>query len=100
MLIVGSGMSFHNLRPSGVDLPIRAQAFDDWLFETLAAAPEERTRRLRDWDKAPQARFAHPREEHLLPLLVACGAASNQPARRIYAERLAGAVAVSAYSFG
>lgn len=100
VLIVGSGMSFHNLRPSGVDLPSRAQAFDDWLFCTLMATLDERTLRLRYWNQAPEARFAHPREEHLLPLLVACGAASGQPARRIFAERLGGVVAVSAYSFG
>lgn len=100
VLIVGSGMSFHNMRPSGVGIESRAQAFDDWLHETLAQAPEERSQRLRQWCQAPQARFAHPREEHLLPLLVACGAAADQPARRIYAERLGGLVPVSAYRFG
>lgn len=100
VLIVGSGMSFHNVRASGEDLAARAQAFDDWLLETLMGTPEERSQRLRHWVEAPQARFAHPREEHLLPLLVACAAAGDQPARRVYAERLGGLVAVSAYRFG
>lgn len=100
VLIVGSGMSFHNLQPSGADVEERAQAFDDWLCETLTGDVGERRRRLCNWTQAPQARFAHPREEHLLPLLVACGAAADQPARRVYAEKLAGLVAVSAYRFG
>lgn len=100
VLIVGSGMSFHNLRPTGADVEHRAQVFDDWLAETMACDPVERHRRLSHWQRAPEARFAHPREEHLLPLLVACGAAADQPARRVYAQRLAGQIAVSAFRFG
>lgn len=100
VLIVGSGMSFHNLQPTGSTVEIRAQAFDDWLYDTLACAPAEGRLRLLNWEHAPEARFAHPRAEHLMPLLVACGAAGGQPARRVYAEKLAGLVAVSAYRFG
>lgn len=100
VLIVGSGMSFHNLQPTGAAVGNRAQVFDDWLAETMACEPLERYRRLCHWQLAPQARFAHPRAEHLLPLMVACGAAAGQPARRVYAERLAGQIAVSAYEFG
>lgn len=100
VLIVGSGMSFHNMHPPGEGLARRAKAFDDWLFDTLTSVPQERSRHLHNWTEAPEARFAHPREEHLLPLLVACGAAADEPARRIYAEQLGGLVAVSAYRFG
>ncbi|SEN42740.1 Aromatic ring-opening dioxygenase, catalytic subunit, LigB family [Pseudomonas sp. ok272] len=100
VLIVGSGMSFHNMRPSGADQAERGQAFDDWLFETLMSAPPMQRQRLCQWAAAPQARFAHPREEHLLPLLVASAAAGNLPARRVYTERLGGLIAVSAYRFG
>ena len=37
----------------------------------------ERTHRLVNWEKAPSARFCHPREEHLLPLHV-CYGVSNR----------------------
>lgn len=100
VLIVGSGMSFHNMRPTGAAVAERAQAFDDWLLESLMLAPSARSERLARWADAPHAHFAHPREEHLLPLLVACGAALDQPAQRIYSERLGGVVAASAYRFG
>jgi len=100
VLIVGSGMSFHNMRPTGERVEARAQEFDDWLTETVMQHPSERRQRLLHWSEAPQARFSHPREEHFLPLLVACGAAVDQPARRIYAERLGGLIAVSAFRFG
>ncbi len=32
------------------------------------------------WSEAPGAHEAHPREEHLLPLMVAAGAAEGEPA--------------------
>lgn len=100
VLIVGSGMSFHNMRPSGPDIAGRAQAFDDALLDMLMQPPALRWNSLANWTDAAHAHFAHPREEHLLPLMVACGAAGQDPARRIYAERLAGEVMVSAYRFG
>jgi len=100
VLIVGSGMSFHNLNPQGSDIATRAQVFDDWLARTLALAPQARREALCHWTQAPHARFAHPREEHLLPLMVACGSAVDAPAQRLYAEQLGGLVAVSGYRFG
>ncbi|MCU1717679.1 DODA-type extradiol aromatic ring-opening family dioxygenase [Pseudomonas sp. 5P_3.1_Bac2] len=100
VLIVGSGMSFHNMQPVGPQIAERAQAFDQWLNAALMAEPATRAALLTAWPKAPHARFAHPREEHLLPLMVACGAALEQPAKRIYHESLAGLVAVSAFRFG
>lgn len=76
VLILGSGMSYHNMRgfrdPRA--LP-SARLFDAWLRETVVQEPEERDRRLRRWADAPGARQSHPREEHLLPLMVAAGAA-------------------------
>ncbi|HPE60606.1 MAG TPA: class III extradiol ring-cleavage dioxygenase [Thiolinea sp.] len=81
VLIVGSGLSFHNmqaLRSDDPDSKQRAIRFDDWLVETCCAEGLDtatRTRRLLDWAQAPQARFCHPREEHLLPLHVCFGAA-------------------------
>jgi aromatic ring-opening dioxygenase catalytic subunit (LigB family) len=55
-----------------------SQRFDDWLETILTkATPEVRIAELAKWDRAPAARDAHPREEHLLPLHVVVGAAAN-----------------------
>lgn len=54
---------------------------------------------LAKWDRAPAARDAHPREEHLLPLHVVVGAAANDPGRRTLKDLVMGA-AVSAFRFG
>ena len=82
VFIMGSGMSFHNLRLFG-DPRARQPAlqFDEWLRSTMAAAPSDRDRHLADWVHAPAARQAHPREEHLMPLLVAAGAAGSDHAQ-------------------
>ncbi len=77
VLIVGSGMSFHNNRAlfAAVDQANTASVeFDAWLTETCADPDiERRNAKLSDWENAPWGRFCHPREEHLLPLHVAAG---------------------------
>jgi aromatic ring-opening dioxygenase catalytic subunit (LigB family) len=101
ILIVGSGMSFHNLRAlySGADALARSQRFDAWLDDAVTGDPALRDRRLAAWATAPEARFAHPREEHLLPLMVAAGAGEGEPARRVYSNAIMGA-ATSGFRFG
>ncbi len=82
VLIVGSGMSFHNMQAFFSGNPAtqdRSELFDRWLTETLTndeLSVSEQTARLVDWKSAPEARFCHPREEHLLPLHVCFGAGS------------------------
>ena len=101
VLIVASGLSFHNLRAFGPAARVPSEAFDRWLDQSLGAPPEERTRQLAHWDAAPAARIAHPEEDHFIPLLVAVGAAQDEPATRIYHERdFMGGVTVSSYRFG
>ncbi len=101
VLILGSGMSYHNLRLMGPGAATPSRLFDAWLDETLAAPPSERCRRLVRWLEAPAARVAHPREEHLLPLHVAAGAAGVDAASLIYHEDdFLGTMAVSSYRFG
>ena len=75
--IVGSGMSFHDLRHFRDGDTTASAAFDAWLDETAKAPAPEREARLAQWDKAPSARECHPREEHLLPLMVVAGAAGD-----------------------
>ncbi len=109
VLIIGSGMSYHNMRTLMTNMRGGAndrppdsgsQRFDDWLEEVLTReAPEARVAALAAWDKAPAARDAHPREEHLLPLHVVVGAAGNDPGRRTLKDVVMGAVE-SAFRFG
>ncbi|KQP14049.1 class III extradiol ring-cleavage dioxygenase [Pseudorhodoferax sp. Leaf267] len=102
VLIVGSGLSYHNLRAFGPQAAAPSKAFDDWLDRTVVgSAPAERTQGLIDWERAPAARLAHPREEHLLPLMVAVGAAEGEAAVRVYHEQaFMGGLAVSSYRLG
>ncbi len=81
VLIVGSGSSFHNFAAFGSP---GAAAFDDWLDEVVARPDAERRDALTHWDDGPNARLAHGREEHLLPLMVAAGAADDRPARPLF----------------
>jgi aromatic ring-opening dioxygenase catalytic subunit (LigB family) len=99
VLIIGSGMSFHNLRGYfRPDTPERARAFDAWLTKTIELPSVERTAQLTEWRKAPFAAYAHPREEHLIPLMVAAGAGGEAPGKRIFSDEPMGAV-ISAYRF-
>jgi aromatic ring-opening dioxygenase catalytic subunit (LigB family) len=100
MLIVGSGMSYHNMRGFGDEFGAASDQFDNWLTDAVCA-PDAGTRnqKLEQWETAPHARLAHPREEHLLPLMVASGAAGKDLGRRIFSDRVMG-VTVSAYQFG
>jgi aromatic ring-opening dioxygenase catalytic subunit (LigB family) len=101
VLIVCSGLSYHNLRAFGPLAKVPSKAFDDWLQSTMAADAGQRVERLLHWAQAPAARLCHPREEHLLPLMVALGAAEAEPAACIYHEdAFVGGVAASSFRFG
>jgi aromatic ring-opening dioxygenase catalytic subunit (LigB family) len=103
VLIVGSAFSYHDTRGmrSGAGAEASA-AFDQWLDDTLVtSSPDERRRRLLDWSDAPATRAAHPREDHLIPLMVAVGAAGDDVGARIYHQSdFMGAITVSSYRFG
>jgi aromatic ring-opening dioxygenase catalytic subunit (LigB family) len=99
VLIVGSGMSYHNLAAmfSGGG-GAASIAFDTWLNEALLD-PATRDERLAAWRSAPGGRESHPREEHLIPLMVAAGAANGDSAVRSFSESIAGK-ALSGFQFG
>jgi aromatic ring-opening dioxygenase catalytic subunit (LigB family) len=98
VLILGAGMSFHNLRalgdPRATDPSVQ---FDHWLRDAVALPGERRAEQLAGWAHAPAARIAHPREEHLLPLMVAAGA-SESAGRQVYSQRVL-ETAISGYRF-
>lgn len=100
VLILGSGMSFHNMRAYGDTRSTPgSQVFDAWLQESVGLDGPNRVARLTRWDSAPQARFAHPsgREEHLLPLMVAAGAA-EAAGTPVYSEEVM-ATTISGFRF-
>ena len=103
VLIVGSGFSFHDTRKimSGAGGAASA-AFDEWLNDTLVgSSPDERQQRVVHWETAPAARAAHPREDHLIPLMVAVGAAGDDAGVRVYHQTdFMGSITASSYRFG
>jgi aromatic ring-opening dioxygenase catalytic subunit (LigB family) len=102
VLIIGSGSSFHNLRARGPSALEPSSEFDRWLQETLVdSRPAERLERLKTWTRAPSARAAHPREDHLLPLMVAVGAAEDERGACVYHEdAFMGSWSLSSFRFG
>ena len=90
VLIMGAGMSVHNLRALGDPrMTAPATAFDEWLNTAATSPADQRTRMLAQWQDAPNARLCHPRHEHLLPLMVAAGA-SGSTGTRIFHENVLG----------
>lgn len=99
VLIIGSGMSFHNMRAFMRPQALApSQTFDGWL-EVVCRDPAARDQALTSWAAGPNARFCHPREEHLLPLMVVAGAGAGDAGRLLFRDEVMG-VAVSAHAFG
>ena len=100
VLIIGSGMSFHNLRARGPQVAPVADAWDAALTAAVTDPdPASRAARVTAWEKLPYARYAHPEAEHLLPLMVALGAGGEDRAVCDYQDHVLG-WAVSGYRFG
>jgi aromatic ring-opening dioxygenase catalytic subunit (LigB family) len=98
VLVVGAGMSFHNMRGYGRTSSTEpSRQFDAWLGGAATADADTRSEALMRWAEAPSGRFAHPREEHLLPLMVAAGA-SEAVGERIY-NALVMETAISGFRF-
>ncbi|EUK17618.1 DODA-type extradiol aromatic ring-opening family dioxygenase [Commensalibacter papalotli (ex Servin-Garciduenas et al. 2014)] len=90
ILIIGSGMSYHNLPYlfSGKETAY-ADQFHDWLTDTVTNPDiSQRNQGLTNWLQAPGARSNHPREEHLLPLMVVAGAAGKDQGICILKDRI------------
>jgi aromatic ring-opening dioxygenase catalytic subunit (LigB family) len=101
VFIIGSGMTYHDLR--NFFRPAVAhdvsEKFDAWLRTAATATPAARDEALLHWATAPAARQAHPREEHLLPLMVVAGAAGDDVGTVAYNDTMMG-IRLSAYQFG
>tara|TARA_R110002096_G_scaffold194592_3_gene376883 strand:+ start:3379 stop:4188 length:810 start_codon:yes stop_codon:yes gene_type:complete len=101
ILLLGSGMSFHNMQilMQGHDPQNHSEHFNQWLNQSCTATPSERNQRLSRWQAAPSALACHPREEHLLPLMVIAGSAHDEVGKNVFTDKVMGAT-VSAYQFG
>jgi aromatic ring-opening dioxygenase catalytic subunit (LigB family) len=100
VLIVGSGMSYHDMRGFMTGSGRQdSERFDGWLSKAVEEEPDARDADLVRWASAPSARASHPREEHLLPLMVAAGAAGSDRGKSIFRDDVMG-VFVSAIRFG
>jgi len=98
VLILGSGMSFHNMRGYGhPQATAPSQDFDRWLTAAVEQEGEARTADLAQWESAPVGRLSHPREEHLIPLMVAAGTTAA-PGRSVFGELVLG-TAISGFRF-
>ncbi len=100
-LVIGSGFSFHNMKAffkpvAGADE--MNDAFQLWLktlMTDVGIREGERSHQLINWETtAPNARFCHPREEHLLPLHVCYGLA-GKPAKQAFQTHIAGKLATT-----
>jgi aromatic ring-opening dioxygenase catalytic subunit (LigB family) len=95
----GRGMSYHTLAAMFSGRGAEASlSFDAWLAEAISD-PKSRDEKLAEWRNAPGGRESHPRAEHLIPLMVAAGAADGDPGVRNFAEAIAGK-SISGFQFG
>jgi aromatic ring-opening dioxygenase catalytic subunit (LigB family) len=99
VLIIGSGMSFHNMRGFSPAFREASQEFDDWLAHIATQDEAVRNALLQNWEQAPNARQVQPHPDHLLPLMVAAGAAGADQGKRIFEDTVMNVV-VSAIAFG
>ncbi len=95
ILFIGSGFSFHNMRAFDFNGEIVRDplndSFQDKLIEVCCNEEneEDRIASLISWKDFPNARYAHPREEHLLPLLV-CAGLSETVGSKIFDDYILG----------
>jgi aromatic ring-opening dioxygenase catalytic subunit (LigB family) len=100
-LIIGSGLTYHNMRGFNQDGSAKdAEAFTNYLNHAIALQDtHRRDEMLLHWEDAPRARSAHPREDHLMPLLVAAGAADGDVGQVLFAESVM-RIPMTSYRFG
>ena len=101
VLIIGSGLTYHNMKGFGREesTPI-AEAFENYLNNAIEQGDAKvRNDMLAKWEAAPDARLAHPREDHLIPLMVVAGAAGNDKGRPVFIDHVM-KVPMASYEFG
>lgn len=100
ILIIGSGFSFHNMNSFSwngtVGKDESNDEFQNWLIDVCTGSYNNRQReeKLIQWEKAPNARYCHPREEHLLPLHL-CYGISGEKGEVLFDDYILGKRAVA-----
>jgi len=103
VLVMGSGSATHNLRrlirgAHDTKPEPWAKAFDDWLATTVEKGDAAALANYRS--EAPNAKDAHPTDEHFLPLHVAFGAAGEGArGRALHRSFTSGNLSMASYVF-
>ena len=101
ILIIGSGLTYHNMRGFGRPASLEPSVqFEQYLYDAISNSdPQQRNQDLVNWEQAPFARLVHPREDHLIPLMVVAGAAGKDVGQRVFTDTVFDVVMAS-YRFG
>src|SRR3989338_3182164 len=101
VLIIGSGLSYHNMRGFGsAGATAVSKNFGAWLESTVTEKDiQQRSEKLRSLALAPSAREAHPYEDHLVPLMIVAGAAGQDLGHAEFVDHVMG-VDMASYRFG
>lgn len=86
VIIMASGNATHNLRAvfgqRYEETPAQVTRFNDWLHDAMIARDDAELMR---WEKAPDAAWNHPTNDHFLPLFTVLGAmVGSKSAERIH----------------
>lgn len=101
--VIGSGMSYHNMREfrlSRYQGAIVNKEFDDYLNKICTSENEQdRKEGFLSWREQPGATEAHPvrAAEHFMPLIVVAGAGGSKPGERIFNWDLADTFRLSGF---
>jgi 4,5-DOPA dioxygenase extradiol len=99
VLLLASGGAVHNLRQFHVDRERPASwavSFDAWLSDRISSGDEQALIAYRE--TRPEARLAHPREEHFMPLFVALGAGGGK-GRALHRSFAHGSLSMAAFAW-
>lgn len=101
VLIIGSGLTYHNMRGFGRHESYEPSVkFEQYLNAAISDPdPQRRNQALVNWEQAPFARLVHPREDHLIPLMVVAGVAGDSVGQRIFTDTVY-EVVMASYRFG
>jgi len=101
ILIIGSGLTYHNMRGFGRPASLEPSVyFEQYLFEAISNNDsQQRNQALVNWEHGPFARLVHPREDHLIPLMVVAGAAGEDIGQRVFIDKVF-EVVMASYRFG
>lgn len=104
VLLIGTGSLTHNLSEfrGGRDLnaPIAPYVTEFAAWVRDAALRGDADALVHTFERAPHAKRAHPTDEHYLPLLVAIGAATGEPAKLIDGGVAYGILSMDGFVFG